>query len=126
MATLLGFVRPLHLQVNMHIISQSQLAELGVLREHRRAFAVEDSLELRRPDAVVPSTQGATGVPPVAGLHRGTAFSPVAAYRVRTSFSRRTLFSIYESNGFIGIAYSITVTISVVPGTLETPATGTR
>ena len=31
------------------------------------------------------------------------AFSPVAAYRVRTSFSRRTLFSMYESNGFIGI-----------------------
>ena len=49
MATLLGFVRPLHLQVNMHIISQSQLAELGVLREHRGTFAVEDSLELRRP-----------------------------------------------------------------------------
>ena len=30
-----------------------------------------------------------------------------AAYRVRTSFSRRTLFSMYESNGFIGIAYYI-------------------
>ena len=80
-----------------------QLAEPGILREHRRAFAVKDPLELRRPDAVAPSTQGATGVPPVAGLHRSTAFSPVAAYRVRRSFSRRTLFSMYESNGFMSI-----------------------
>ena len=88
-------------------VSQSQLAELGVLREHRRAFAVQYPLELRRPDAVVPFTQGATGVPPVAGLHRSTAPSPVAADHVRTSFSRRTLFSMYESNGFIGIAYYI-------------------
>ena len=31
--------------------AESQLAELGVLREHRRAFAVEDALELGRPDA---------------------------------------------------------------------------
>ena len=29
----------------------AKVAELGVLREHRRAFAVQDPLELRRPDA---------------------------------------------------------------------------
>ena len=49
-----------------------------------------------------PPLTGATGVPPVAGLHRcgfprSPAFSPVAADRVRRSFSRRTLFSMYES-----------------------------
>ena len=70
------------------LILLSQLAELCVLREHRHAFAVEDSLELRRPDAVAPSTQGATGVPPVASLQ------PVAAYRtlnpqlIATTFRR--------------------------------------
>ena len=31
--------------------AESQLAQPGVLREHRGAFAVEDPLELRRPDA---------------------------------------------------------------------------
>ena len=31
--------------------ARSQLAEPGVLREHRRAFAVQDPLELRWPDA---------------------------------------------------------------------------
>ena len=48
--------------------AESQLAELGILREHRGTFAVQDPLELRRPDAVIPSTQGATGVPPVVDL----------------------------------------------------------
>ena len=48
------------------------------------------------------------------GTPASTALSPATANRVRTSFSRRTLFSMYESNGFMAITYYFTVTISVV------------
>ena len=44
------------------------------------------------------------------------ALSP---FRIRSSSGRRTLFGMYESNGFIEIAYYIIVTISMVPGPLE-------
>ena len=56
---------------------------------------------------------GGNGRPARCGPPRNIALSPVAAYRARTSFRRRTLFSMYESNGFITITHYITVTISV-------------
>ena len=60
----------------------------------------------------VTNSRSSSGTPASASTNRQVAcaskwcaFSPVAAYRVRKSFSRRTLFSIYESNWFMALFY---------------------